>query len=392
MDDLWHAFTTRRAAFWTLLQALTMLACMGVRVNMKPGKTVAPTQGFHFLGISGDLRDSFCLYLDAKRVSDMLAAIRAAIDAGGATVGELATLIGLMVFCSAVVEARPYYRALLDILKANCYDSRGRWCKARNSVFVKFAENELRDLRAWLVVLQHYNGTDICRGLRRLYAPFEVISDSSYSGLAWSYAGKYDVHEVPAAWAKFVFARKESHVRILQGRLEAWGSLLGMRYAIPRCAGKGMTLRVRSDSSCFIFQAMKMSSADPAVQPILREIMWLAAVYGVRLEFEHLSASSKEIAFVDALSRRTQADAAKRAKYMAAGKALAELHLVQANRMGVHVLGPLERPDLVPFLDAERCQALDFATEWSAQHRDALDCVLSEWTAWSHVSTRPSQP
>ena len=120
-----------------------------------------------------------------------------------------------------------------------------------------------------------------------------------------------------------------------------------MRYAIPRCAGKGMTLRVRSDSSCFIFQAMKMSSADPAVQPILREIMWLAAVYGVRLEFEHLSASSKEIAFVDALSRRTQADAAKRAKYMAAGKALAVLDNLE-RILAIELLAAAQAYDLQP--------------------------------------------
>jgi hypothetical protein len=290
-------------------------------------------------------------------------------------------MIGLMVFASAVVEARPYYRSLLTILGKFCYDEKGRWCKARKGVFIAFSEVELRDLRAWLVVLRHFNGTDIARGMRRLVAPFESYSDASGSGVAFCYAGHYGVHEIPTAWATFVFAKKESHVRILQGRLEAWGCLLGMRYAIPRCSGRGMTLRVRSDSSCFIGQARKMSSSDPAVQPILREIMWLAAVHGVRLEFIHLPAASKAIGFVDALSRRTEHDpGGKRTAIFVKGKIEMAALFIKASRMGAHTVGPLERPDLVPFLEAERCQALDFNTAWSPQRRDALDALVDEWT------------
>ena len=380
LDDFFHACTTRRAGWWTMLQALALFNDLRVRVNMKPGKTDCPSQRLHFLGISGDLRAAFCLFLDKERVDGMLEAIAKAIADEGATVGELATLIGLMVFCSAVVEARPYYRSLLDILGENCYDQHGKWCKYKKGFFIKFSADQLRNLRAWSIVLKHYNGTDICRGLRRAAAPFEVYSDSSGSGLAWSYAGRYGVELVPKGWAKFVFARKESHVRILQGRLEAWGSLLGMRYAIPRLSGMGMTLTVRSDSSCFIYQARKMSSSDSAVQPILCEIMWLAAVHGVRLDFVHLPAASDEIGFVDALSRETQTDAPKRAAIMAAGKAKAAVEFAQSSRMGVHNIKPLERPDLVPFLEAERCQALNFSAEWSPQQRDALDAVLAEWT------------
>ena len=380
LDDFWHSASSLRAGVFTLLSALALYRQLRVRCNMKPGKTTYPAQDFTFLGICGSTR-TFMLFLDAKRVASMLDAIRVAIDARGITVGDLASLIGLMVFASAVVEARPYYRSLLAILGRYCYDSNGRWCKARKGVFIPFTEVELRDLRAWLVVLRHYNGTDIARGMRRLVAPFELYSDASGTGVAWCYAGHHGVHDIPGRWAKFVFAKKDSHVRILQGRLEAWASLLGLRYAIPRCSGRGMTLRVRSDSSCFIGQARKMSSSDPAVQPVLREIMWLSAVHGVRLEFIHLPASSKEISFVDADSRRTEHDpGGKRTAIYIKGKAEMAALFVKTSRMGAHVVGPLERPDLAPFLEAERCQALAFDTTWSPQRRDALDALVSEWT------------
>ena len=378
LDDLWHATSSRRAGYWVLLQALSLCLELRIRVNMKPGKTTCPSQQFKFLGINGCTR-AFTLFLDADRVRQVLKLITEALVAGGATVADLASLIGLLVFCSAVVEARPYYRSLLSTLTNNCYDQHGHWARARKNNFVNFSTAELRDLRAWAVVLQHYNGTDIARGIRRRVAPFELFSDASGSGLAFSYAGHFEVQELPAAWATFVFARKDAHVRILQARLEGWASLLGLRYAIPRCSGVGATLRVRSDSSCFVGQARKMSSSDEAVQPILREIMWLAAVHGVRLQWDHVSAKAKQIQFVDALSRRTEADpAGKRAAIMQAGIVKAHTERIQSSKMGVHHLGPLDRPDLQPFLAAERCQALNFDTTWTAQRRDALDGLLRE--------------
>jgi len=379
LDDFFQSSTSRRSAFWIFLQALSLFQLLHVRVNMKPGKTAAPAQVYEFLGICGDLRDRFELYLSADRVSSMLDAIQTAITAGGATVASLASLIGLLVFCSSVVEARPYYRALLSILTKNCYDDRGRWSRARKSFFIVFSAAELRDLKAWHIVLRVHNGSDISRGIRRNVAPFELYSDASGTGLGFCYAGFYVAQDIPTSWAPFVFAKKDSHVRILQARLEAWASLLGMRYAIPRCGGVGATLRVRSDSMVFIGQARKMSSSDQAVQPILREVLWLAAVYGVRLEFIHLPAASIEIGFVDSLSRRTEADpGGKRAAIMAAGKIAAKTQFAQASAMGVHALGTMERPDLAPFLDAERCQALQFDVTWSAQRRDQLDALVED--------------
>jgi hypothetical protein len=57
--------------------------------------------------------------------------------------------------------------------------------------------------------------------------------------------------------------------------------------------------------------------------------------------------------------------------------------------MGVHALGTMERPDLAPFLDAERCQALQFDVTWSAQRRDQLDALVEDWRleSLSHPSS-----
>jgi hypothetical protein len=392
LDDLFHACSSRRAAFFCLLVALHLFVQLRVRANMKPGKTTSPAQSYKFLGVAGCTR-RFILFLDKERVESTLTAISATVSAGGCTVGELASLIGLLVFCSAVVEARPYYRSLLNILKLHCYDDLGRWSRAKKHSFIKLSATELRDLRAWHVVLRYHNGTDVARGLRRLLAPFALYSDASGTGLAFQYGGHHEVEDLPPSWAPFIFAKKDSHVRILQAQLEAWACLLGLRYAIPRCAGAGMTLRVRSDSSVFVGQARKMSSADPAVQPVLREIMWLCAVHGVRLDFAHCPASSPKIGFVDALSRRTEPDpGGKRASVFSTELPKVTRWLRQATQMSVHKLGPVQRPDLLPFLRAERCQALNFRTTWSAQRRDELDELVIAWSRESAFSRYSDVP
>ena len=376
LDDMFAAFTDRRSAVWSFLISLSLFLELNVRVNKKPGKTCFPAQRFEFLGVSFDLRQ-FRLYLSATKVDILLSSLTAAIEAGSTTFGDLESLVGVLVWSSAVIEVRPYYRSLLNILTNTCPTFNGRRHRAAKHTLITFSDVELRDLRAWLVILRVFNGCEIERGIRRQISAFELLSDASGTGLGYSYAGVYGHMEVPASWSSFIFARSDSHVRILVGRLEAWALLEGLRYACPRCSGKLMTLRARTDNIGLCYQVRKLSSKDIAVQPILREIMWLLAVHGVRLQMDFIP--GVENVFTDALSRLTQPDAHTRAAALAACKAKAAIHLVQATKMGVHAVGALARPDLLPFLEAERCSALDFDDQWSEQSRAGLDAVLDEW-------------
>ena len=376
LDDLFAAFTDRRGAVWAFMVSMSLFFDLNVRVNKKVGKTCFPSQRFEFLGVCFDLR-TFMLSLSPTKVDLLLTTITAAAEATTITFGELESLVGVLVWSSAVIEVRPYYRSLLNILNANCVTINGRSHRAAKHKLIILSECELRDLRAWLVILRVFNGCEIERGIRRQISAFELLSDASGTGIGYAYAGVYGHKEVPASWSSFIFARSDSHVRILVGRLEAWALLEGLRYACPRCSGKLMTLRARTDNIGLCYQVRKLSSKDIAVQPILREIMWLLAVHGVRLQMDFIP--GVENVFTDALSRLTQPDAHTRAAALATCKAQAAIQLIQATKMGVHVVGDLARPDLLPFLEAERCSALDFNDQWSEQSRAGLDAALSEW-------------
>jgi hypothetical protein len=378
LDDWLQASTTRRASWFGFLQKLTLCQDLGLIVNVKPGKCQPPAQKFIYLGVSGSLRNDFKLFLSHDKVQELLSELRAIANDNAVTVQQLAHVVGVLVWAAAVVEARPYYRCLLDIIRIHGYDKFGRWRKSNMHTQVKLSKAQRRDILAWILILQVHNGTDICRGIRRLVCKHTLFSDASGEAIAWCWAGLWQSRPIPASWKPYIF-HDSKYAQIFIGTLEGYGMLWGLRTALPKLSGMAMTLRVRVDNRGLEFQTRKMSARDVNVQPILREVMWLCAVYGVRLDISYVP--SKLNCFSDYLTREHCAGARGRSSKLAALKVQAITTATAAAAAGEHRDRPPARPDLLPMLQAERVSALRFDSPPVPQSRASMDELLRDWEA-----------
>ena len=381
LDDLAGLARTPRAAWQVFLTLLWCARLLGIPINVKAHKSRSPDYIQALLGFIVDLK-AFQLRLTAARVASLLRQLHELIATAKVLVTDLMTLVGVLVWASAVIKARPYYRQLLDVLTKHGYCAFGRYRRPARGKVILLDAHELRSAKAWSVCLQHLNGSSIARGIRRHYCPYELVSDACCrpvgSGWGFTFAGISDFGLFPAKWAPFIDCADEANREIYVGFCEGVAILYGLRRALPTVACTGKVIRIKVDNKGLVYQLKKLSSRDPLMIPILREVFWLCQCYGVELQIDFVP--TKLNSFCDKLSRCLLAEFSRQDRH------LLDEHLAEAAavRKVATARGLLEdaapaRPDLLPLLKAERAQMLEPDAAWVPQRHALIDVLLDEW-------------
>ena len=382
LDDFISLATTRRASWYAFLSLLWCLRASGAPANMKAHKTRSPAGEQGVLGLELILHKSFHVQLSELRVSTLLAQAETMLQRQRVAVRDLMSFTGVLIWACVVLNARPFYRALLNILNRHGYSLNGKYRKPAHGKLLSLSDEEFRDIRMWVFILQHLNGGPVARGIRKNFCEHEATSDACCrpvgSAWGWEWAGLFDCGEFPLAWAPHIDARNKPMWEIFVGLLEAIGCLRMLRVALPRAGVAGKVLRLRVDNRGLMFQLRKLSSADPHMQPILREVFFLLMIYSVELIVEFIP--SKQNRMSDLLSRRTHPDFSGKDRdelqgYMRSATALADVE----QRRGTFADATPRRPDLLPMLAASRAQVAAPDATWVPQDNTQLDAILREW-------------
>eukprot|EP01043_Picozoa_sp_COSAG02_P061267 COSAG02_NODE_8198_length_2665_cov_1.514419_1_plen_387_part_10 len=111
LDDVGGFSASLPAAWFSFSHYLLLCWELSLGVAFKPGKTDVPTQLLHFLGFDCDfVRMEVSLHAD--RIHDLRKSLHRVASASSVTVRDLASLVGVLVFCSVVIRiGKVHYRA-----------------------------------------------------------------------------------------------------------------------------------------------------------------------------------------------------------------------------------------------------------------------------------------
>ena len=292
-----------------------------------------------YLGIHCSL-PTMTVSIGADRVAELSERLRSLLASPTVSVGDLMSVVGVLVFCSVVIPAaRCFYRRLLDALKADGRRQQ-RWLR------LPWTAGMRDDVATWLAVLERYNGRPVSRGVSDPIFGHAGFSDASFSGWGWHLDGSdlFDRGGWPSSWVDRIGRHSELHdIYIVE--LELWGALKMLRAIIPLAGHadgrSGGRLRVYNDNQSVCGMLAKLTTPSRRCLPLIKEIVGLLVVYGVSLV----------VSWVDTASNR-HADLLSRWEDPAEDKAalLAELRQLRSSgrrqRLDRSDVRPPMRPDL----------------------------------------------
>ena len=382
LDDVASLARTPRAAWASFLTLLWTANYLGIPLNMKSHKSRSPAHVQGLLGCVLDLSAKFEVRLTRERVASLILDFDAIIAKGEVDVTKLMHLVGVLVWASSVVPARPYYRCLLDALNEHGYCAFGRYRKPAKNKVLKLDDGMRLSCKAWAVCLRHIGGAGIARGVRKYRCPYAVSSDACCrkvgSGWGWHFGGFFDHGLFPVSWAPFLDALDKERREIYVGYLEGAACLYALRFAVTKTCTTSRTLRVITDNQGLKWQLRKLSSRDPLMALILREIFWLLQAYCIELEVEYVPSHLNSM--TDKLSRRTlhgfsDQDQQDLRQHARESHAVADVAVARGEmRPAVPVHGKF-----IAFATAERAQVLEPDAAWAPQEHTAIEVLLDEW-------------
>ena len=378
LDDFWGGTSGRpEAAAFSFMHFLSICEDLGVR--LKTSKMAPPATEGLFLGIHCSLPD-MSISLGADRVIELSGRLRALLAESTVTIGELMSVVGVLVFCSVVIPAaRCFYRRLLDALKAD-------GARQRRYLRLPWTPGMREDVSTWMAVLDRYNGRPVSRGVSDPIFRHAGYSDASFSGFGWHLDGTvlFDRDTWPASWADRI-GMHSAHHDIYIVELELWGALLMLRAIIPLAGARdgrsGGRLRVFNDNQSVVGMLSKLTTTSRRCLPLIKEIVGLLVVFGVSLV----------VSWVDTVSNR-HADLLSRFCDPTEHKAalMAELRQLRAaaprRQLGPDDCRLPQRPDLADLFPAAVMDEYTAAPPVSDPEAAALRTVGS----WS--STPPRRP
>ena len=298
LDDFWGGTSGRpEAATFSFMHFLSICEDLGVR--LKTSKMAPPATEGLFLGVHCSLPD-MSISLGADRIIELSGRLRALLAESTVTIGELMSVVGVLVFCSVVIPAaRCFYRRLLDALKAD-------GARQRRYLRLPWTPGMREDVSTWMAVLDRYNGRPVSRGVSDPIFRHAGYSDASFSGFGWHLDGTvlFDRDTWPASWADRI-GMHSAHHDIYIVELELWGALLMLRTIIPLAGARdgrsGGRLRVFNDNQSVVGMLSKLTTTSRRCLPLIKEIVGLLVVFGVSLVVSWVDTVSNRHA--DLLSR-----------------------------------------------------------------------------------------
>ena len=277
IDDYAIFCTTMKSGVFSFLHLIEMARQLGLVVSPKPGKTDYPGKRMVYLGIDVDLV-TMQVSLDEDRVLDLQLKLNAFAAASHASVREVQSLVGVLVFCAAVISAgRPAYRGMIDALKAM-----GPLPPKRALVFLGAAFKA--DIAMWNELLVRLNGTTVACGVRAYKCKFVGYTDASFGGYAWcvNTAGAwYDTAPWPASWQLRLGTRSKYRcIFICFCELAAIAFML--RHIAPFCAGR--KFEHFCDNLSVVRMLRRHSSRSAQCTKLIMEIELICACYAIELQ------------------------------------------------------------------------------------------------------------
>jgi len=267
-------------------------------------KTSPPTCGpREFIGVVFCSR-SMTMQLTPARLTKMLERISAVTAEGSITVGELRSLVGVLQFATVVFEiARLYLRFLLNLLRS----AGPAPSKRQRLIFTADARSDL-DMWRRIISVLNMNARPVSAALHHSTICAELYTDASFRAGGWWVGGRFRAWLWPEDWRSGRIGDFSVDDAIAIGELEALALLVALRDLAGICAGgfgsAGRRLVCHIDNSGVVGMLLKHSCRSVATLPVIKEIDWICASYGIVLAPRHIASELNEAS--DALTRSHQ--------------------------------------------------------------------------------------
>ena len=281
---------------------------LGMELKFAADKTSPPTTGpREFIGVVFCSR-TMTMQLTPARLKKMLEKISAVAAEDGITVGDLRSLIGVLQFATVVFEiARLYLRFLLNLLRS----AGPAPSKRQRLLFTAGARSDL-DMWRRIIGVLNMNARPVSAALHHRTIQAELYTDASFRAGGWWFGGRFRAWLWPEDWRSGRIGDFSRDDAIAIGELEALALLVALRDLAGICAGDyssaGRRLVCHIDNIGLVGMLRKHSSRSVATLPVIKEIDWICASYGIVLAPRHIYSELNEAS--DALTRSHQMEAA----------------------------------------------------------------------------------
>jgi len=251
---------------------------LGVPINDE--KTVNAATCIPFLGITLDT-----IQMEARLPSDKVEKLRTLLNSSfkkrTLRLKELQSLLGLLNFaCRVIVPGRAFMQRLYR-LTANVTHPRHH---------VTLNKESRRDLTAWKVFIDHFNGKSMLLEDRWVSAPhLNLATDSAGSlGFAAIFSSHYLFGTWPPHWSEVDITDKELLPIVLA--LEIWGHSMANKCIVLHC-----------DNIAVVHIINKQSAKNSSTMVLVRRLVVACMTHNILCRARHISGATNTLA--DALSR-----------------------------------------------------------------------------------------
>ena len=267
--------------------------CKTLGVPIKQEKTEFPTTVITFMGLELD-----SVNMVARLPQDKLIKLRSLLSSfrkrRKVKLQELQSLLGLLNFCCKVVlPGRAFLRRLIDLTKG--------LTKAHHRVTLN--KEGRKDIEAWWLFLEHFNGSHILLDQRWVEAStLHLFTDASGS---LGYGALFKTHWCYGIWPNhlqdFPITFKELFPITLA--IELWGCLLSNKCMI-----------IHSDNMAVVHIINNQTCKDNSIMFLVRRLVLGCMKYNLLVHAKHIPGKLNTLA--DMLSRSQIPEFKKAAPYM----------------------------------------------------------------------------
>ena len=250
-----------------------------LKLPVKHQKTVLPATCVMLHGIEVDTA-AMTLRLPQEKLVEAREKVKAMMNRKKTSLKDLQSLLGTLNFaCRVVVPGRAFLRRLFDLTKG----------VVRKQHWIRLTKEARRDLRAWSVFLDSFNGRTLC--LPKQWDSsnsMKMYSDASGFAYAAVLGSKWLQGSFPPAWKDVNIAIKELLPIVLAVRM--WGNLLANKRIL-----------FFTDNEAIVHVINKQSSREPSIMNLVRSLVSSSLINNVQFMAKHIPGKHNIIA--DHLSR-----------------------------------------------------------------------------------------
>ena len=250
-----------------------------LNLPIKHSKTVLPCTVIQLHGIEVDTL-KMQMRLPEDKLQDIKQKLKVLTYRKKVTLAELQSLIGSLNFaCRVVVPGRTFLRRLIDLTSGVTSPRH----------LVRLTVEARKDITAWEIFLQSYNGISMCLPTKWTSAnTINLYSDACGFGFAATYGRRWLQGSFPQEWAQKSIALKELLPIVLA--IKVWSNLL---------ANSRILFFTDNESVMHVINSQTSKNTD--LMSLLRTLVVATMTYNIELRAKHIPGRCNVIC--DLLSR-----------------------------------------------------------------------------------------